>query len=51
MLDLFPSWYIILFGAVEIFISTTSDLKDMKSVRIITAGSGFGDLALLNDKV
>ncbi|KAL7752557.1 hypothetical protein RI367_002091 [Sorochytrium milnesiophthora] len=48
--DVGTCWYVILSGAIEIYISPTGGLDDMKLVRLLTVGSGFGDLALLSEK-
>nr|KAJ3422491.1 Cation transport regulator-like protein 2 [Polyrhizophydium stewartii] len=44
------AWYIILSGACTVQISKTGRIEDSIAVATLNAGSGFGDLALVNDK-
>ncbi|KAJ8323712.1 Rap guanine nucleotide exchange factor-like 1 [Batrachochytrium dendrobatidis] len=44
------AWYIILSGLCSVQISKTGRIEDSFSVATLGAGSGFGDLALVNDK-
>ena len=44
------AWYIILSGSCKVLITKTGRVEDSIHVATMHAGSGFGDLALVNDK-
>lgn len=44
------AWYIILSGGCKVLISKTGRISDSIHVATMHEGSGFGDLALVNDK-
>eukprot|EP00842_Homolaphlyctis_polyrhiza_P005727 jgi/Hompol1/6155/HPOL_002610-RA len=48
--DTGTAWYIILSGSCSVQISKTGRIEDSFAVATLSAGSGFGDLALVNDK-
>ncbi|KNE70513.1 hypothetical protein AMAG_14637 [Allomyces macrogynus ATCC 38327] len=48
--DVGTCWYVILSGGCQICVSPTGNVSDMRPVRVISAGCGFGELALMSDK-
>jgi Rap guanine nucleotide exchange factor 4 len=47
--DVGHEWFIIMSGQVMIQLSKTGYEKDMMKICSLTTGSGFGELALIND--
>ncbi|KAJ3280216.1 hypothetical protein HK104_000825 [Borealophlyctis nickersoniae] len=47
--DLGTAWYIILSGSVVVQVTRTERIEDSVAVAKLSAGQGFGDLALIND--
>ncbi|KAJ3369415.1 cAMP-dependent protein kinase type I regulatory subunit [Allomyces arbusculus] len=48
--DIGTCWYVILSGGCQICVSPTGNVSDMRPVRVLSAGCGFGELALMSDK-